>query len=434
MSQNFSLKHIFIICAGTFLEVYDSYLFAFLMPEIARNFLKFSAHQEFLATLSFSIIFIIRPISGVLWGILGDKSGKSWVFRNSMLFMAVVTMLIGFLPTYDQIGMAAPILLLALRMLQGVSISGELSSAIVLLFEQSKPEQRYKNHSVLYTFLFGGFVIACLIVLLVKSTGSMSFYWRLPFIFGGIFGLAVYLIRRTIQFPERRHQVSIYDLFSNHLKPVLFGCFANCLVNINWLYMMTSTSILEKYQINSPHTGLICGIIASLSCFLSGRLFFKSGFKNWQIPLIITMIVTLHILMGILFIAGTPQWILIFYYSQAALSGLVFIAIPQLIVRASPEAYRNSIYTISVNFSTAVIIGGLPLVLSSMIHFNQVNLYLLLMGLGVIAMSLVGIYHCRKRFNFLPCLWKKVPRGPHLIPSPACGRGCRRRVRVFEIA
>ena len=174
MTGNFTFKHIAIICAGTFLEVYDSYIFAFLMPEISKNFLKFSAHNEILTALSFSIIFIIRPISGVIWGILGDNAGKSWVFRNSMLFMAIVTLLIGLLPTYDQIGVAAPILLFALRIMQGVSISGELSSAIVLCFEQSTPEIRYKNQSLLYSFLFGGFVAASLVVMLFKNT-SISF-------------------------------------------------------------------------------------------------------------------------------------------------------------------------------------------------------------------------------------------------------------------
>jgi MFS transporter, MHS family, proline/betaine transporter len=400
MTGNFSLKHIAIICAGTFLEVYDSYIFAFLMPEISKNFLKFSAYNNILTALSFSIIFLIRPISGVIWGILGDSAGKSWVFRNAMLFMAIVTMLIGLLPTYDQIGIAAPILLFTLRIMQGISISGELSSAVVLCFEQSNPERRYKNQSLLYTFLFGGFVTASLVVLLFKNT-SVSFSWRFPMICGGVFGFLVYLVRRKIQFPERTYQVSLVNLFTHYLKPVLFGIFANCLINLNWLYIMTSNTILEKNKINSPHTPLICGIIAIISCFFSGQFFFKQGFKQHQIPLIIIVSVILHvIIISLLCITHNPKLIPIFYYSQAALSGLTFTAIPLLIIAASPEFYRNSIYTISVNTSTAIIVGGLPLILTSIIHLQYVNIYLLLMGLGVMTISLIGIVPLQKRiFN-----------------------------------
>lgn len=403
MTTNFSLKHIAIICAGTFLEVYDSYIFAFLMPEISKNFLQFSAHNEILAVLSFSIMFIIRPISGVIWGILGDSAGKSWVFRNAMLFMALVTLLIGLLPTYDQIGIAAPILLFILRIMQGISISGELSSAIVLCFEQSTPERRYKNQSLLYSFLFGGFVAASLIVMLFKNT-HISFSWRFPMICGGIFGFLVYLVRRKISFPERSYSVSITDLFTNYLKPVLFGICANCFLNINWLYLMTSPMILNKNQINNSYFTLTYGILAAVSCFFSGQFFFKKGFKQHQIPMIMTLSIILHLIMiSLLFTTynSNSQLILFFYYGQAILSGLIFTSIPLLIIAASPEFYRNSIYTISINFSTALMIGGLPLILNSALHFKYITAYLLTTGLGIMAIGLIGIVPLQRKLSRL---------------------------------
>ena len=222
----------------------------------------------------------------------------------------------------------------------------------------------------------------------------------MPIICGGIFGILVYLVRRKISFPERIHQVSIVDLFTNYLKPVLFGICANSFINVNWLYIMTSHMILGKNQINNPYSPLICGIIAIISCFFSGKFFFKQGFKQHQIPVIIAVCIILHLIIILLLaITHNPMWVPIFYYSQAATSGLIFTAIPLLIIAASPEFYRNSIYTISVNTSTAIIVGGLPLILTSILHLHYINIYLLMMGLGVIGISLIGIAPLQRKMR-----------------------------------
>lgn len=385
-------KRIGIICSGTLLEVYDSYVFAFLMPEINRIFLPFDNHQQILSVIMFSIIFIVRPISGILWGLLGDSSGKSYVFRNSMLFMAIVTFFIGVLPTYAQIGFAAPLLLFTLRIAQGISISGELSSAIVLSYEQSSDESRYKNHGLLYACIFFGIVLANLMVLMLNQHGSLSssYMWRIPFIFGGILGFLVYLARRKIKFPEPLYKVNLPNLFTHHIKPILYSIIANCFVNLSWFYFSSTNTVLKENQINSSYTPLICSIIAVLSCYLSGYLF--STYKKRQILFITVSSIAVHFILLILLLTNQApqQSILIFYYAEAAISGCIFTIIPVFIISTLPKAYRNSIYTISVNTSTALIVGILPLILHS-IHNNQYfNFYLLLMGTIVIIFSVIG--------------------------------------------
>src|SRR4051812_16775999 len=118
-------------CAGTFVEYYDFAVYAALTPALASNFFSTSDRVAgLLSTLGiFALAFVVRPIGGVVWGRFGDKIGRKATLVAVILLMSLSTAAIGLLPNYQAIGVLAPLLLVVLRVLQGLSAGGELPGA-----------------------------------------------------------------------------------------------------------------------------------------------------------------------------------------------------------------------------------------------------------------------------------------------------------------
>jgi MFS family permease len=133
-------KNLMLASLGSMLEFYEFMVFGFLTVIIARQFFPASmpdAVKTFQAFAIFSLGFLLRPLSGAMLGHLGDRIGRKKLF----LFTAVPTLMIGLLPTYAQIGVAAPLILLTLRMTQGIAIAGEFAGAAVFVFEHSPADR-----------------------------------------------------------------------------------------------------------------------------------------------------------------------------------------------------------------------------------------------------------------------------------------------------
>src|SRR5438477_5113015 len=133
-------KQVILSCmVGNWLEWYEFAIFGFLSKQISQSF--FPADDPFLAILMtygvFATGFIMRPVGAILSGYLGDRHGRKVGLLVSIVLMAVPTFCMGILPTYNQIGIMAPILLLICRMFQGISVGGEFSGSVVYLIEHA---------------------------------------------------------------------------------------------------------------------------------------------------------------------------------------------------------------------------------------------------------------------------------------------------------
>ncbi|MGY3563986.1 MFS family permease [Bradyrhizobium sp. USDA 4463] len=174
--------------AGTVLEWYDFFLYGSLAAVIGAKFFSpfDEATRNIMALLTFATGFLVRPFGALLFGRLGDLVGRKYVFLTTIVVMGVSTLLVGFLPTSDQIGLAAPIILIALRVLQGLAISGEFGGAAVYVAEHAPAHRRG---------FFAGFIPACIalsllltlgIILLIQTalgeTEFKAWGWRIPFL------------------------------------------------------------------------------------------------------------------------------------------------------------------------------------------------------------------------------------------------------------
>ena len=182
-------KVAFASAIGTMVEYYDFTLYA-TATAIVFNRIFFPSDNPLVSTLAafatFFIGYCARPIGGILFGHFGDRLGRRNMLLLTVLIMGIGTFLIGLMPTYGQIGMWAPILLLLLRLLQGIGIGGEYGGGMVMAIEHAPPKMRAFCSSIVHIGLPAGFLLPIALMGFLVSTLSdeqfLSWGWRLPFL------------------------------------------------------------------------------------------------------------------------------------------------------------------------------------------------------------------------------------------------------------
>src|SRR6201988_3440593 len=178
---------------GATVEWYDFFLYG-VVAGIVFNQLYFPAGNPVVATLlayaTFAVGFVTRPLGGIIFGHFGDRLGRKRMLVLTLMIMGVATFLIGLVPTYAQIGVAAPLLLLLLRVLQGIGLGGEWGGAVLMTYEYAKPGDRGFYASLPQIGLSIGLclasgVVALLSYLLAKPK-VVSWAWRWWVVLGAI--------------------------------------------------------------------------------------------------------------------------------------------------------------------------------------------------------------------------------------------------------
>ena len=174
--------------AGTMIEWYDFYIFGSLAAIISTQFYpEGHATANFLKTLAtFAVGFAVRPLGAIVFGRIGDLIGRKFAFLVTLLIMGGSTAAIGFLPSYQTIGIAAPIILVILRLLQGLALGGEYGGAAVYVAEHAPDGKRGFYTSFIQTTATLGLFVSLIVILIVRaSVGEEAFKqwgWRIPFL------------------------------------------------------------------------------------------------------------------------------------------------------------------------------------------------------------------------------------------------------------
>lgn len=186
---------------GNGLEWYDYALYGHMSIIFSKLFFPDgdASKNLILTLLIFASGFVARPLGAIFFGRIGDKYGRKKALTMSMMMMAIPTGCIGLLPTYETIGMAAPILLTFIRILQGLSLGGAYSGSISYVVEHAPPEQRAMMGSVIKMSLVVGFLFGSLVSTLISTIlgeeAFSSWGWRLPFFLGVGIGFVGFYIR-----------------------------------------------------------------------------------------------------------------------------------------------------------------------------------------------------------------------------------------------
>jgi len=192
-------KVIFASSLGTVFEWYDFYLYGSLAAIIAKQFFSgLDAGSAFIfALLAFAAGFIVRPFGALVFGRLGDLIGRKYTFLVTILIMGGATFIVGILPNYDAIGVAAPVILIALRMFQGLALGGEYGGAATYVAEHAPQRRRGAYTAWIQTTATLGLFLSLLVILFTREFTGANFEvwgWRIPFIVSILLlGVSVYI-------------------------------------------------------------------------------------------------------------------------------------------------------------------------------------------------------------------------------------------------
>ena len=189
---------------GSILEWYDFAIYGFFAPVIAQIF--FPDSSSFIGMIKalsiFSVGFLGRPLGALLFGYIGDNYGRAKSLKITPLLITFSTCCLACLPSFQTIGIAAPILLTFFRFLQGISIGGEYANNIIFLCESSSPNQTYFQGSIGACTGSIGILCASLIAsifLTFSNTDLINWAWRLPFALSLLLGILTYFLRLNLK-------------------------------------------------------------------------------------------------------------------------------------------------------------------------------------------------------------------------------------------
>ncbi len=366
---------------GNFVEWFDYASYGYLATIIAVVFFpNVSSTNALIATFGvFAISFIIRPLGGIVWGHFGDKIGRRAALSLSILIMSAATFLIAFLPTYNQVGLWAPLLLLLVRVIQGFSASGEYAGASAFLAEYAPQKKRGFYTSIVPASTAAGLLFGSLLVALMHgvltSVQMQSWGWRLPFLLAAPFGLIGRYIRLRLedtpkfrQLESKHHVVKtpIRELLTKHKRAMTIAFGVTCL---NAVAFYTILSYMPTYLSTEMGVGETESFIATtislavyiLLIFFMGTLSDRIGRKKMLVAaslVFIALTLPLFKALGSVEFAGIVGIQVLFGAMLTMNDG----TLPCFLSEIFPTNVRYSGFAFTFNSANALFGGTAPLI------------------------------------------------------------------------
>lgn len=377
---------------GNVIEWYDFSLYGYMAVVISQLFFPHdNALVSLIATYGvFAAGFIMRPLGAFVFGHLGDRLGRKPVLVISVLMMVMPTILLGLLPTYAQWGVWAAVALVAIRMIQGLSVGGEFSGSATYLAETASPNRRgfaasWANIGSLTGMLLGAATPAITMAVLSESQ-VQDWGWRIPFLLGGLIGIVALLLRRGLPEPEpgdiepstdeveaRSGEHPLMSLVRSEpwvmLRAVIYAAGYGVLFYIpmvylpTWLSMYTAIDLHEALFIATAAMGLQV-IVIPLAGYVSDTLIKRTHLLAGTFVVMAAIVAPLYMLAG-----GGALW-------EAITALLVFAAIvaiplgvtPALMAESFSRRHRLTGYSVSFNLGFGIAGGTAPMVATWLIH------------------------------------------------------------------
>jgi len=360
---------------GNVLEWYDFAVYGYFAAAIGRAFFpqEDKVAQVLAAFGIFAVGFLMRPVGGALIGYIGDRFGRRTALTFSVAAMAIPTFLVGILPGYQTLGMAAPILLTLLRMIQGLSVGGEYTTSIVFMVEHARPDQRGTIGAMACCGAVGGILMGSAMGALLAAAMSpealADWGWRIPFLVGLVVGLAGVALRRGIHeeaIQKKAERSPFLDTVRNH-GPLLLRLAALSVFNsvgfylmfvyiVSWLQLADGVAPARALEINSVSMFVLLPLMVAM-----GRLADRIGRRP--------------VMMGATALAFVGAWPLfwLMHHPDPALVLLgqlgfvlavgTFVGCqPAVMVEAVPWQVRCTAIALGYNVTLGVIGGLSPLV------------------------------------------------------------------------
>lgn len=372
------------------LEWYDFVLYVQFSSIIGSLFFPSEdAFTSLLATFGiFAVGFVMRPVGGILFGLLGDKFGRKSALVFSILMMAVPTALIGFIPTYQQIGIAAPICLTVIRLLQGLALGGGFSGCMTFIVEHAADNQRgVIGSSSMFSLgagVFLGIVVSLGFSTYLPEEDFISWGWRIPFIISLAIGTVAFYIKNNISespvyLKAKEHgaisKAPISSVFKEHLKELFIAIAIYMTVTVPF-YSFTAffSTYLQNYANMRLHDTLLINGVAMLFFMamipISAYISDKYGRKPVLIITSIVIALVTYPAFSLMLKGGIYNTLIgqvIFGMALGAYMGPV----PATLVELFPTNIRFTGLALSYNISAALFGGTAPIVYLKLIKITD---------------------------------------------------------------
>lgn len=417
ISKKDSRKALIASLIGSSIEWFDYFLYG-TVAAIVLNQLFFPSYDPvvgvMLAYVTFALPFFIRPLGGVIFSHIGDKIGRKKTLVITLSLMGGATVLIGLLPTYEMIGVWAPILLITLRCIQGLGIGGEWGGALLLAVEYSPKKKRGLFGSVPQMGVTIGMLMGTLaisVMSLLPDEQFMAWGWRVPFVLSAVLVFLGLWIRKSLDetpsFKEAKEsgniaKVPLFDTFRYHWRSVLIAVGAK-IVETGPFYIFSTfviaytTTYLTFDRLTALNAVTIGTLAATLMIPLMGSLSDKVGRKPVFICGTIGMILFAFPYFYLLSL-GSTLWL---FVATVVALGIFWAPVTAVLGTMFSEIFSANVrytgVTVGYQIGAAVAGGTAPLLATYLLNtFNNssvpISLYIILAGI----ISIVAVLATRE--------------------------------------
>ncbi|SJL82925.1 MFS transporter [Vibrio palustris] len=379
-------KTLSLSALGGALEFYDFVIFVYFANVVGSLFFPSEMPEWMRQVQTYGIFaagYLARPLGGIIMAHFGDLLGRKRMFMLSIFLMAVPTMAIGLMPTYASIGLAAPLLLLLCRVLQGAAIGGEAPGAWVFVTEHVSKHRIGVACGTLSAGLVAGILIGSLVATGIHATFTAqqvhAYGWRIPFLLGGVFGFVTMYLRRWLHetpiFKEMQshktlaEEMPIKSVIKNHLPSVFVSMAVTWVLTAAIVVTILMTpSLLQNLIDLDPTTALEANSLAIIfiliGCIVSGSL--ADRFGNGPIMAIFSIGLAASFWAFYSTMLQDTTYLFPMYAVVGFFVGIVGV-VPAIAVKSFPAAIRFSGLSFSYNVAYAIFGGMTPMLVSTMI-------------------------------------------------------------------
>ncbi len=408
-------KTLSLAALGGALEIYDFIIFVFFALTLSQLFFPPEMPEWLRLLQSFGIFvtgYLARPLGGILMAHFADRLGRKRVFSLSILMMALPCLLIGVMPTYADIGYWAPLVLLALRILQGAAVGGEVPSAWVFVAEHAPAGHRGYALGVLQAGLTFGYLLGALtatwLARVFTPAEILDYAWRIPFLLGGVFGVVGVWLRRWLsETPvfmalhaqrEGMQGLPLGQVLRDHRQSLLPAALLTFVLTsaVVVLVVITPTVMQQRFGMSASQTFALSAmgiVFLNVGCVLAGMLVDRIG--AWRAVMIYSLLLPVGI--AVLYASLIQQWLAPgVAYAVAGLACGIVGVVPSVMVGLFPANIRVSGISFTYNIAYAAWASFTPLMLIALMPVTPWVCVVFCAVMGVVGLMTAMVFGLRR--------------------------------------
>ncbi|MDF1684759.1 MAG: MFS transporter [Legionellaceae bacterium] len=376
-SSDNSTKAMLVGILGTTLQWYDFAIFGYFAPIIAATYFP---HDNPIAALLqvfgvFAVGYLLAPMGSMIFGYIGDRYGRKRALTLSILAMAIPTSMIGLLPGYKTIGIAAPILITLLRVAQGFVASSEFTGSAVFLVEHAKPENKAFYGSLTSSAYSAGVILAGLMTSLLTASFMPGWAWRLGFALALVAGVVIFYLRRRVSetpvYQKIDHNKKPKYPFLTALKDVPYAVIG--VIGLAWLvgvvtfgtYVFTASYLHSYLNFSLSSATLMITLALAVDALLEPFMAILADRIGHLRVLITGMLLILFLSFPVFYLLASGQmlYVILGMVLMSVLIAIAFAPINAYMVSLFPEVCRYSGFGVSFHIGISLFGSTAPLVL-----------------------------------------------------------------------